>query len=368
MHLPATIATLLSVVNFNVLSLAAPNAYPSGGCPPISGDFNVSNFRLYPEGWDYDSVHCKAYIGSLYNATVLRKDLTTGEEDILTFPGISGNETYHLSTVQYNRKLGAMFFSANNGIAFTSQGVNLTGPNKFIKYDTRKDRVVFIADMGSMLAQLKALTGYIYNGFQDIAEDIAGNAYYQTTYGPSIIKITPEGTPSVFFYLPPTIINGTTQIGWGSLFSVGNILVTLNNSNGEMFRLDTTVKDPLTAYTTYSLADSPPGVLCDRLYPPPMFGGKIALCSNDGTGTHVFYSNDLWQSGKYLGLAASPNDGGIPTASCQVTNSLYTNSEYFSDGVGFDQLGNRTIFPFTDITQEVLQLTRSVGIDIDYNS
>ncbi|OXV10899.1 hypothetical protein Egran_01344, partial [Elaphomyces granulatus] len=367
MHLNTAIATLF--VSFNVLSLASPTEYyPSGGsgCPPISGDFNVSNFRLYPEGFDYDSVHCKAYFGSLYNGTVLKKDLTTGEEEILTFPGISGNDTYHLSTVQYNRKTGVMYLSANNGIAFVSNGVNLTGPNTFIKYDTSIDRVVFTADMGSILAELKARTGSIYNGYQDIAEDVAGNAYYMTTFGPSITKITPEGTLSLFFYLPPVIINGTTQANWAGIFSVGNVLVSLDNVSGKMFRLDTTAKDPFKDYSIYPLADSPPRsdvkIICDRIYPPPMFGGKIALCSNDGTGTYVFYSNDVWKSAKYLGLVASPNDGGVPTAACQITNSLYTNSEYFLDGgPTFDQVGSRTVFPFTDITQEVLKLTRSVG-------
>ncbi|OXV06020.1 hypothetical protein Egran_06212 [Elaphomyces granulatus] len=364
MHFNTAIATLSVSLSFSLAS-PATTYYPSGGCPPISGDFNVSYFQLYPEGFDYDPVHCKAYFGSLFNSTVLRKDLSTGEEEVLTFPDISENHTYHVSGVQYDRKTGAMYFSANNGIAFSSNGADLTGPNRFIKYNTSTDRVVFITDMDSVVAQLNALTGYQYNGFQDMAEDLAGNAYYVTSLGPSIFKVTPDGTPSIFFYLPPKFINGTVQSNWGGIFSVGNILVSLDNFNGKMFRLDTTAKDPFKDYTTYSLADSPVQVHCDRTYPPPMFDGKIVLCSNDGNGTYVLYSNDLWQSAKYLGLAASPNYGGIPTASCQIANSLYTNTEYFLDGVTFDKVGNRTDFPFTDITQKVLQLTRSVGIDIN---
>jgi hypothetical protein len=93
---------------------------------------------------------------SLFNSTVLRKDFCTGEEEVLTFPGISGNDTYHVSGVQYDRKTGAMYFSANNGIAFSSKGADLTGPNRFIKYDTSTDQVVFIADMDSVVAQLSA--------------------------------------------------------------------------------------------------------------------------------------------------------------------------------------------------------------------
>jgi hypothetical protein len=157
-----------------------------------------------------------------------------------------------------------MYYSANNGIAFSSDGTNLSGPNKLIKYDTFKDRVAYISDMGSMLAQLKAITGSTYNGFQDIAEDTAGNAYYMTSFGPSIIKVTPDGTPSIFYYSAPSFVNGTTTETWGGIFSVGNILVTLNNTNGLMFRLDTTVKNPLTDYTIYPLVNSPAGVACDR--------------------------------------------------------------------------------------------------------
>jgi hypothetical protein len=74
-----------------------------------------------------------------------------------------------------------MYLSANSGIAFDYNGVNLTGPKIFMKT---------IADMASILAELKARTGYLYNGYRDIAEDVAGNAYYITTYGPSITKIT----------------------------------------------------------------------------------------------------------------------------------------------------------------------------------
>jgi len=97
-----------------------------------------------------------------------------------------------------------------------------------------------------------------------------------------------------------------------------------------------------------------------------MFDDKIALCSNDGSGTSVFYSDDLWQSAKYLGVANSTNTGGIPTASAQITNSIYTNSEFFLDSGTLDSPGNRSVFPFTDITQEVINLVPSGVVDGNY--
>ena len=102
----------------------------------------------------------------------------------------------------------------------------------------------------------------------------------------------------------------------------------------------------------------------DRVYPPPMFGGTVALCSNDGNGTYVLYSNDLWKSAKYLGLAKSPESDGITTATAQISNSLYTNTEFFFDTGAFDRQpgGNRSVFTFTDITKEVVGLVTSANI------
>ena len=98
-----------------------------------------------------------------------------------------------------------------------------------------------------------------------------------------------------------------------------------------------------------------------------MFDEKIALCSNDGIGTYVFYSDDLWKSAKYLGLVNSTNTGGIHTASAQLSNSIYTNSEFFYDSVPVPSSpGNRSIFPFTDITQQVLNLVPSSVVGSNY--
>jgi len=218
------ISAIAILAGASALGLVSPVVHASKHCPPITGDFNVTYFRLYTESFDYDFINCKAYFGSLFNSTVLRKDLSTGEENVLTFPGISGNDTFHVAGVLFNRR-DAVYITADSGLAFTSGGVILNGPNRLIKYDVFTNRVVYIADVDPVVAQLKTLTGNSYNGFQDIAEDENGNAYYIATFGGAIIKVTPDGTPSSFFYTTPMIVNGSSQPIWSSVFATRNILV-----------------------------------------------------------------------------------------------------------------------------------------------
>ncbi|OXV08009.1 hypothetical protein Egran_04227 [Elaphomyces granulatus] len=358
------ISAIAILAGASALGLVSPIVHASKHCPPITGDFNVTYFRLYTENFDYDFINCKAYFGSLFNSTVLRKDLGTGKEEVLTFPGISGNDTFHLSGVLFNRR-DAVYMAVGSASAFKSGGVILNGPNRLIKYNVFTNRVVYTADVDPVLAQLKTLTGNSYNGFQDIAEDENGNAYFIATFGGAILKVTPDGTPSTFFYTTPVIVNGSSQPIWSSVFATRNVLVVWDAPIQKFLRFDTTSVDPGNTYTSFPLTNTPGRFDCDRLYLPMMFDDKIALCSN-GDGTYVFYSDDLWQSAKYLGLADSTNTGGVPSASAQMSNSIYTNSEFFSDSGSVNSPGNRSVFPFTDITREVLNIVPSGVVNGSY--
>lgn len=94
-----------------------------------------------------------------------------------------------------------------------------------------------------------------------------------------------------------------------------------------------------------------------------MFEGTVVLCSNDNNGTFVLFSDDQWNSARYLGVAEVPAvTGGITTASAQLSNSLYTNLGFFYDTGVFDQAGgNRSLFPFYDITNQVIELVSQIN-------
>ncbi|KAH6696466.1 hypothetical protein BKA61DRAFT_683166 [Leptodontidium sp. MPI-SDFR-AT-0119] len=356
---------LFSIVSTGFVAASPAPQQHGSHCPPISGDFNVTYFRLYSEGFDYDSIHCKAYFGGNFNATVLKKDLATGEETLLKFPGISGNPVYHVSGIEFNRAQGAMYFSANNGGAFSSKGVDRTGPNHLIKWDTYQDKVAWVADLSPITAEIHALTGYEFNGFQDMAQDLAGNTYIMTAFGHSIAKITPDGKPSLWYYnknptpssdvgfVPP----GNLALGWNGIFSIDNTLVLPDVITSKLWTFDTTAKIAAPKLVAPKNLPINSKLACDRSYPPPMFNGEIFLCSNDFNGTAVYYSSDCWKSAEYLGLVPSKYDG-IPTASAQISNSLYSNNEYLFDLGLFDIQpgGNRSVFPFQDITSPVKAL------------
>jgi hypothetical protein len=193
----------------------------------------------------------------------LRKDLGTGEEEVLTFPGISGNDTFHVAGVLFNRR-DAVYITANSALAFKSGGVILNGPNRLIKYDVFTNRVVYTANVDPVVAQLKTLTGNSYNGFQDVAEDENGNAYYIATFGGAILKVTPDGTLSTFFYTTPVIINGSSQSIWGSVFATRNVLVVWDAPIQKFLRFDTTSVDPGNTYSSFPLTNTPGQFDCDR--------------------------------------------------------------------------------------------------------
>ena len=57
------ISAIAILAGASALGLVSPVVHASKNCPPITGDFNVTYFRLYTESFDYDFINCKAYFG-----------------------------------------------------------------------------------------------------------------------------------------------------------------------------------------------------------------------------------------------------------------------------------------------------------------
>lgn len=330
-------------------------------CTPVIGSFNIHSPALYPENADWDQAHCKLYLSSLYNETVLRYDPYTKEQEILHFPGISGNADYHVSGVYYDAWTQAIYFGASSAAAY-SAGSHLTGPNALIKWDTQTDKLVYIVKWENKVEQIKWFYNTTIGGFQDITTDLVGNAYHIASFGNVIMKAAPDGTPSIWYISPNAAVGTEHQAyGWPGIFTAadGTTLVLIDSSTGRITTFDTMAKhDPfkyITPNSTYMPTNLPAGSYnFDKFYAPPIFGGGLALASNDGVGTVVLRSNDGWASCEYLGTV--PDDkaasmGGFGTATVQISDRLFEVFEFFE---GLD--GTRGSFPLVEITNQVLNM------------
>jgi hypothetical protein len=203
-----------------------------GSCPPFQGSFNASIPDLYPESADWDPVHCKIYFGycmllslknwlltddSLYyNSSVAVYDPYHDEYESIVFPGITGNDDYTITGIDYDGK-GSMYFAATSYTAFiaTTTGnaslANFTGPNSVIRYDTNARKILWITDLVPLQNEVFQQTGTLITGFQDMAEDDQGNTYVIGSFGSIIIKINSTGTPKIWYqpkHLNDTLLSG----------------------------------------------------------------------------------------------------------------------------------------------------------------
>lgn len=76
-----------------------------------------------------------------FNASVLVYDPYTATYDILTFDGITDTEPYHVSGIDYDASTKSIIIQANSGNPFMTNGADLSGPNKVIRYDTVSKKV-----------------------------------------------------------------------------------------------------------------------------------------------------------------------------------------------------------------------------------
>ncbi|RDW56978.1 hypothetical protein BP5796_13045 [Coleophoma crateriformis] len=343
-----TIGTLLGSASATTAKLTAV----------ISGDFNITNYRLYPENSDYDSRNKKLYLGSNFNASVLEYDPFTTQQKVITFEGITGNSNYHISGVDYDSYTGYVYFSANAGEPFVSRGANLTGSNKLIKYDPVAGKVVWEASMDNFAATVEKETGSAVNGFEDMEQDASGNCYYSAAYGGAIAKVS-SGGEVTSFYVPKHINNSVAS--YQGLVWTNNKLIAHDDSVSQLVYFDTTSTSPEPVNITTTGLPSTLVLDCDGLYFPPKYNNKILLCSSDSQDAiYVFKSSDVWRTTRFLGSVANPITGSaLPTSTVQIEQSIYINEEYFLDSGAFDAAGNRSVFPYVDITSKVASLANA---------
>ncbi|KAJ4339855.1 hypothetical protein N0V95_007666 [Ascochyta clinopodiicola] len=331
----------------------------SSSCPSFSGDFNITNYKLYSESSDFDSINCKFYIGSNFNATVMVYDPYTKAQTILTYPNISYTDPSHISGIDFDVRTGSVYFMANSGTPFQTNGTDKSGPNYLIKYNAKTNTTAWIADLNTYTAAVEKRTGTLIGAFQDMAEDTKGNSYAIVTYGNGIAKVSSSGVVSEYY--TPSNINATAS-GFNGVASFGDKLLAVDNIAPAITVFDTAAATAVG--TTVNLTLQEGSVLnCDGVYLPPRFDSTVMLCSFDGLGIMVIKSTDGWKSAKHLGTVANnaawAAQGGLGTNTVQIANSIYQNEEFFTDTTVYDAAGDRTVFPFLDITEQVVSLVNA---------
>lgn len=344
-------------------------------CAAVSGDFTIENYKLYPENLDWDPVHCKLYISANFNASVLVYDPYESSYDILTFDGITDVDPYHISGIDYDSATGSIIISANSGAPFVSSGSNMTGSNKVISYDTNTNSVAWTADLADFTGEL-ALGGMTGGGYQDFAEDPAGNIYVPSVFHvPSLAKISSDGTVSSWYIGEPSTSSSYMYLGI-IYHEASNKLIITAPYLGAFVSFDVGSDSP--APTNITMNNRPadgsyPGLECDGLINPKRYNGDVLLCSENGLQAITLWATtDNYASVEYIGQVVDNSTTdiatwGSPTATVELGNTIYLSNEYFHDLNEFDVVGNRSSFPFVDITAQLDTVVADAGFTVTNN-
>lgn len=295
--------------------------------------------------------------------------------DILELDGITNTDPFHVSGIDYDASSGAIMISANSGNPFVSSGSNMTGTNYVIKYDTNTNKIAYQADLSTFTDQLQT-ENQSGGGFQDFAEDTEGNAYVPTAFHvPAIAKITKSGEVSAWYVGEATSSSSYIYLGVVHNTASSKLIVTAPYlSLFQTFDLASDAPTPTNVTMNGRPADgSYPGLECDGLINPVRYSGNVLLCSENGLAAITLWATtDDFLSVQYIGQVADNSTTDIvtwaaPTATVELENSIFISHEYFHDLNQFDVVGNRSTFPFVDITSQVDGLVTAAGLTVTAN-
>lgn len=155
------------------------------------------------------------------------------------------------------------------------------------------------------------------------------------------------------WYLPATI--NSTHRGLTGIASNGWDLLAYGDASGQLWKFN--MRAPKGIPTVVPVSGNHTFAASDAIYLPPRYGNKVLLVAESTVGTAVFYSADGWKSAQYKGTVALPTlePGTALVAPVQVGSGIYQVFAYFGDvGLGGQgTAGNRSAFPFYDISEEV---------------
>lgn len=273
--------------------------------------------------------------------------------DTIHLPGLSGDPVLHMSGVVVDPQ-GLLSVIVDAGAAFDTQGQDISGDNFLVKVDPNHGQVLWRKN-------LTEVTNGVYGGYQDAAHDTHGNTFVVGTFPTSIVKVGSNGSTAISWYLQPQ--PNQTVPGLSGLAASGDILLSTDSSDGQLYRFNMTEKVghkihvPLKGSNATRIGNSLDGILL-----PKQFNGTVLLVSDTTDGTVVLRSADgLWTSAEMVGTV--PNlylsQNGFSVDNVEIGGSLYSVTEFFLDEkVPGTLAGNRTQFPLVDITHQVLELLK----------
>ncbi|WYZ35480.1 hypothetical protein EsH8_X_000127 [Colletotrichum jinshuiense] len=294
---------------------------------------------------------------SLYNGTVGVYDPYKNKLiDIIEFPGISHNPGLFVAGIEIDERTGLISVLANAGAAFVKppMGSDVSGPNIAMLLDPKTREVLYEVN-------LTETTQGQYGGFADLEHDPDGNVYINSMFPGSILKLdrsNGRNPPKVteWFLSQP---RDTSIDGFGGLAAKDWTLLTHDNSDGRLLKFD--MRSPEGSPVTIPVTPSHIFLDSDASYLPPKYKGTVLLIAG-GPGIRVLRSkNGNWDTAEYLGTVLKTSFGlsdiHLATAAVQVGDGLNMVVLPTGDTVVPGTLaGNRTEFPFYDITDQVEEL------------
>ncbi|KAF2188615.1 hypothetical protein K469DRAFT_737413 [Zopfia rhizophila CBS 207.26] len=325
------------------------SAYPyfqknQATCKPFSGNFSIQQYQLYPENADFDYTNCVLYIGQLWNASLGIYDPYTEKHEIIEFPGISHNSSFHLGGVGVDQATGHITFIADAGNTFNTMGEDISGTNWLFHMDPRNRTILYKVN-------LTETSQGLYGGFQDVEHDPDGNVFVVGTFPSSVLRVQKGGKDVRKWYINEPVDHKIK--GMGGLAAIGWTLIAQGDTSGKLWRFDmraekgTPTVIPVTGNHTFGASDA--------IYLPRKYNGTVLLVAEDEIGTSVFRSMDEWKTAEFKGLVPWNDPRGLVTGAVQVGDGVYTILEPFGDeGVkGPGTAGSRSEFLFRDISKEV---------------
>ncbi|KAI1339736.1 hypothetical protein F5Y15DRAFT_381951 [Xylariaceae sp. FL0016] len=340
-------------------AVGAFETYPD--CPTLVGDVTVKAADIFPESAEFALSNCKFYIGSLNNGSLIEHDPYTSVTREIKLPEVSHNEDYFICGVDFSYASGTIYVAASARYPWwPTIGANLTGPNRIIQYSPITDSIVWSANIDDVISAEVEKTGSPFAGFQDMAEDRDGNAYFIGTFGNIIVKVDPKGQATKFY--TPEPVNDKSY-GFGGLFvTLDNVLVLGDGVSDGFVRFDLSSSTP--ARPSFTTPKGHPEdfeeiLECDSLTAPRRYNDKVALCSNvldrkfskHGMIT-VYTSDDGWTTSEFVGMIV--NDFGQwpdvwSTAQFATADRVYALSSSLPyDDSGFPHTKSTTLVDITD--------------------
>ncbi|KAF1980207.1 hypothetical protein BU23DRAFT_562605 [Bimuria novae-zelandiae CBS 107.79] len=358
MHLSTSVLT-------TALAATAVTAHPgsrSNRKPLFKGDFTIDQYQLYPENADYDFNSGKLYIGQLWNASLGIYDPYTKEHEVVEFPGISHNPMLNMGGVGVDKRTGLVSLVANGPLEFPTNGANIAGDRWLISYDPKAKKESGQIRQVQPPAEKKAATlTEPTGGFQDVEQDPAGNTLVVGSFPGTLTKVSKNGKTVTPWYLPATI--NSTNRGIGGIAASGWTLLAYGDASGALWKFD--MRAPKGVPAVVPISGNHSFAPSDAIYLPPKYNAKVLLVAESAAGTAVFKSEDSWTTAEYKGTVPLPklDLGTALVAPVQVGDGIYQVFAYFGDvGLGGrGTAGNRTQFPFYDISEEVDELVGSCG-------